>query len=418
MSNFSCGLDFGTSNSTIGYVDTSGAPNLVQLEQSGAPMPSVLFFNFEDDRTYFGDTALAEYVGGANGRVMRALKSVLGTSLMKEETRIKGNRLAFSKVLEIYLAELVRRAQANLAVDFSKIVVGRPVRFVDDNDLKDREAQEQLEHAIKSVGFSHVEFQFEPIAAALDYERNILSEQLAMVVDIGGGTSDFTIIRLSPERAKKADRQLDILATRGVHVGGTDFDRLFSMAQIMPLLGLGSYVKNGQRALPIGPYFDLSSWHRINRLYTRSSFENLRSTRQEAARPDLIKKLLAVVANKYGHLLASHVEAAKIALTHGSDYHFCFDTAEVTLEKSLSRQGFDAAIFDSVMQIPATIQRTLHDAQIDAGSIETLIMTGGSTQIPVLKAQLDALFPGAKFIQNDAFGSVGLGLAIDASRRF
>lgn len=419
----SCGLDFGTSNSTLGIVNAQGEPILVPLEGGEAPIPSVIFFSFEDDQTYFGQQALSEYMSGAEGRMMRSLKSVLGTSLMNEETRIKGNRLAFTKVLEIFLKQMRVRAEANLrdrlcSERLRQVVAGRPVHFVDDNRDADRQAQNQLEIAIKATGFAHVEFQYEPIAAALDYERTIQNEQLAMVVDIGGGTSDFTIIRLSPERARSIDRKQDILATGGVHVGGTDFDRLFSMAKIMPLLGLGSKVKIGNRDLPIGPYFDLASWHRINRLYTNTAMKNLRSTRQEAVASQKIEGLIEIVRGRYGHALAGQVETSKIALSHGDTDLFRFNRPEVVLEQALSRGELDMAIQEAVMRIPATIGEVLRAAKLKPGDIQTLIMTGGSTQIPILRAQLNSLFHGANFVQTDAFGSVGLGLALDASRRF
>ncbi len=419
----SCGLDFGTSNSTLGIVNADGEPILVPLEGDEAPIPSVIFFSFEDDQTYFGQQALSEYKSGAEGRMMRSLKSVLGTSLMREETRIKGNRLAFTKVLEIFLQQMRVRAEAHLgnrphSERFRQVVAGRPVHFVDDNESADRDAQNQLEAAIKATGFAHVEFQYEPIAAALDYERTIQNEQLAMVVDIGGGTSDFTIIRLSPERARAIDRKQDILATGGVHVGGTDFDRLFSMAKIMPLLGLGSKVKIGNRDLPIGPYFDLASWHRINRLYTNTAMKNLRSTRQEAMAFQKIDSLIEIVRGRYGHALAGQVEVSKIALSHRDTDLFAFNRPEVVLEQALTRRELDLAIKEAVMRIPATINGVLGAAELKSDDIQTLIMTGGSTQIPILRAQLNALFRGAEFVQTDAFGSVGLGLALDASRRF
>ncbi len=414
----SCGLDFGTSNSTLGLVDKVGVPFLVPLEGEALQLPSVLFFSFEDDRIYFGQSALDEYVSGAEGRIMRALKSVLGTSLMKDETRIRGNRLAFVKMLEIFLSHIREQSNNRLMEPVSNVVAGRPVRFVDDDDEADKTAQEQLESAIKGVGFSHVEFQFEPIAAALDYERSIANEQLALVVDIGGGTSDFTVIRLSSQRAKNVDRVEDILSTGGVHVGGGDFDRLFSMGHVMPLLGLHSKVKRSNRQVPVGPYFDLSSWHRINRLYTQSAHRNLRATRQEAANRDLVDKLLAIVSGKYGHLLASKVEECKISLTHSLVQNLEFEVPEVALAAVLSRNDLEEAIGETVMRIPQTIDAVLKAARIKAHEIETLIMTGGSTQIPVLRAQLDRLFPDAKFMQTDVFGSVGLGLALDASRRF
>lgn len=231
----SCGLDFGTSNSTLGLVNSHGDPILVPLEGDDAPIPSVIFFSFEDDQTYFGRQALDEYMSGAEGRMMRSLKSVLGTSLMREETRIKGNRLAFTKVLEIFLEQMRLRTHEHVGDDrFSQVVAGRPVHFVDDNESADRDAQSQLETAIKATGFTHVEFQYEPIAAALDYERSIQNEQLAMVVDIGGGTSDFSIIRLSPERARTIDRRQDILATGGCMWGGRTLIACFPWQKSCP----------------------------------------------------------------------------------------------------------------------------------------------------------------------------------------
>jgi hypothetical chaperone protein len=414
----SCGLDFGTSNSTLGVVDPDGTPHLVALEDASMTIPSVLFFNFEDDQVYFGRKAIGEYVSGADGRMMRALKSILGSSLMNDETRIKARRVPFTEILGIFLAELRRRAEAVAGDPLDEVVAGRPVHFVDDNDAADAEAQNQLEAAIRAHGFRHVEFQFEPIAAALDYERRIGDEQLALVVDIGGGTSDFTIVRLSPERARAADRQSDILATAGVHVGGTDFDRLLSMAEVMPLLGLGTQTVTANRSLPIGPYYDLATWHRINRLYNRQTMAELRSTRQEAEHADRVEKLIAIVRGRYGHLLASRVEEVKIALTENAIAALDFAAADVALRKPVSRSGFDHAIRNDAHRIPQTISETLKLAGIGTDDIQTLIMTGGSTQIPLIRQSLDRTFENARFVETDAFGSVGLGLALDASRRF
>ncbi len=165
------------------------------------------------------------------------------------------------------------------------VVCGRPVHFVDDDPVADAAAQKQLEGAVRAQGFKHVEFQFEPIAAALDYERQVTGERLALIVDLGGGTSDFSVVRVSPERARAKDRSGDILSTAGVHIGGTDFDRLLSMSKVMPELGLGTRTLDGKRHLPVAPYYDLSTWHRINRLYTAQALRELRSTEREAQAP-------------------------------------------------------------------------------------------------------------------------------------
>ena len=197
-----CGLDFGTSNSTLGMVDGAGHPRLVGLESGQYTIPSVLFFGFEDDSLYFGREAVAEYVTGADGRLMRSLKSVLGTSLIGDTTRVKARRYGFLEILGIFIAELKRRAEAELGGPVDTVVCGRPVHFVDDDPVADAAAQDQLEGAVRAQGFRHVDFQFEPIAAALDYERQVTLERLALIVDLGGGTSDFSVVRVSPERAK------------------------------------------------------------------------------------------------------------------------------------------------------------------------------------------------------------------------
>ena len=196
-----CGLDFGTSNSTFARVGADGVPLLLALEDGKPTIPSVLFFGFEDDRLHFGRQAVAEYVSGADGRLLRSLKSVLGTALIGDSTRVKARSYGFVEIIGLFIAELKRRAEAELGAGVDSVVCGRPVHFVDDDALADAAAQDQLAGAVRAQGFSHIEFQFEPIAAALDYERQVSGEKLALIVDLGGGTSDFSVVRVSPAPA-------------------------------------------------------------------------------------------------------------------------------------------------------------------------------------------------------------------------
>lgn len=412
-----CGLDFGTSNSTFGLVDANGTPRLLGLEDGKQTIPSVLFFGFEDDTLYFGRGAVAEYVTGAEGRLMRSLKSVLGTSLIGDTTRVKGKRYDFIEILGIFIAELKRRAERELG-ELDTVVVGRPVHFVDDDAVADAAAQAQLESAVRAQGFKHIDFQFEPIAAALDYERQVRSEKLALIVDLGGGTSDFSVVRVSPERAKLVDRGSDILATAGVHVGGTDFDRLLSMAKVMPELGLGSETKDGKRYLPVAPYYDLSTWHRINRLYTAQQLRDLRGTRNEAREPELVETMIELIEDRLGHKLVGVVEAAKIALSNADTTRFEFAVRDRLVETTMSINDLTAALDSSVRRIESTIEETLRRAGVTAGDIDSLILTGGSTQVPVIASRLTALFPEADLVRTDVLGSVGLGLALEAKRVF
>ena len=413
-----CGLDFGTSNSTFARVAADGVPQLLALEDGKPTIPSVLFFGFEDDTIHFGRQAVAEYVTGADGRLMRSLKSVLGTALIGDTTRVKARSYGFVEILGLFIAQLKARAETELGESIDTVVCGRPVHFVDDDPVADAAAQGQLEGAVRAQGFRHIDFQFEPIAAALDYERQVRQERLALIVDLGGGTSDFSVVRVSPERARASDRSADILSTAGVHVGGTDFDRLLSMAKVMPELGLGSMTKDGKRHLPVAPYVELSTWHRINRLYNAQALRDLRGTRREAQASARVDTMIALIEDRLGHRLIGAVEAAKIDLSGVDQTAFAFPVRDQLLTTTMSIADLTLALTNSVERIEATIAETLRRAGIGADQIDSLILTGGSTQVPAIASRLVALFPDAELVRTDVLGSVGLGLAMDAARKF
>jgi len=413
-----CGLDFGTSNSTLATIGAGGAPALAPLEAGQKTVPSALFFDFSTDAVLIGRAAQAAYMSGADGRFMRSLKSILGSSLASERTRIKKELLPFTGIIGRFVGELKRRAEADLGRPLDRVVAGRPVHFVDGDETADRLAQQQLESAIRSEGFGEIAFQFEPIAAALDYEQQVTREELGLVIDLGGGTSDFSVVRVSPQRARAADRQGDILAAAGVHIGGTDFDRLLSLARVMRRLGYRTETADGKRPLPSAPYYDLATWHRINQLYDPKVLGELRGTAREAAHPERVEKMISIIRHREGHRLAAAVEAAKIALTDTDDATVSFVGEEVDLAVPVTRAQLGLPLDRSIGRIADTIAETLRRAGLAAGDIDTLILTGGSTRIPAIMARLHALFPGARFVETDAFGSVGLGLALDAQRKF
>jgi hypothetical chaperone protein len=413
-----CGLDFGTSNSTLGRIGADGHPDLLALEGDSRTIPSVLFFNFEDDKLYFGRAAVAEYVTGADGRLMRSLKSVLGTALFGDTTRVKAQRLGFGEIIGSFVGELKRRAEARLGGELTQVVMGRPVHFVDDDPVADAEAQGQLEAAVRAQGFEDIAFQFEPIAAALDYERQVSGEKLALIVDLGGGTSDFSVVRVSPGRSGLADRSGDILSTAGVHIGGTDFDRLLAMAKVMPELGLGTETRDKKRYLPVAPYVDLSTWHRINRLYDAKALRDLRSTVREASEPDMVETMVMLVEDRLGHRLIGRVEEAKIALSDAAETRFVFPVRDREITTMISADELGQALADSIGRLETTIRETLRRAGVGPEAVDSLILTGGSTLVPAVSGRLQALFPDAEVVRTDVLGSVGLGLAMEARRVF
>ncbi|WP_407160801.1 Hsp70 family protein [Bradyrhizobium sp. STM 3557] len=412
-----CGIDFGTSNTTVGLSDHVKA-QLLPLEQDHLTLPSAMFFDFEDHGVHYGRSAIDLYLKGHDGRFMRALKSILGTALIHEKTYIRQKAVPFSTILGFYFANLKRRIEAHLGREISEVVLGRPVRFVDKDDAADAEAQRSLEDIAREQGFARIAFQYEPIAAALDYEQQVNREELVLIVDIGGGTSDFSIVRVSPERRAKAERGDDILANGGIHIGGTDFDRLLSLKCVMPHLGFGSYTADRKRHLPTLYYHELATWHRINQLYKKNVLPELRQIRYEAEQRHLVDRFIRIVEDRQGHAIAIGVEQAKIALTAATKASSELAHQGDWAKFSFTRKQLDAAIADSVDRVVATVRRLLDDARIKAGGINTIFLTGGSSMVPALRRGILSLFPDARTAESDLLGSVGIGLALDARRKF
>ncbi len=411
------GIDFGTSNSTVGVIRNERA-RLVALEGEQPTLPSAVFFNFEDGYTYFGRRAISDYTDSIEGRLMRSLKSVLGSSLANEKTRIKARQIGFIEIIGLFIDHLKKRLEEDAGGPVESVVLGRPVQFVDDDQAADAKAQGELEKAARAQGFRHIAFQFEPIAAALDYEQNVTREELALIVDMGGGTSDFSIVRVSPERARSTDRKADILANRGVHIGGTDFDRLLSIAHVMPELGYLTRTKDHKRNLPAAYFIDLATWQRINLVYTAKAMTDLRQIRYEAERADLVDRFIHVVEHRYGHALAGLVERAKIALTDQASAEVKVSLPGARFAAEITRAGLEETISGDIDRVTATVRQTIADAGVDASAITAVFLTGGSTAIPLAKRQILSLVPQASVIEGDMFGSVGLGLALDAQRKF
>ncbi|MES2324062.1 MAG: Hsp70 family protein [Pseudomonadota bacterium] len=415
-----CGVDFGTSNSTVGWVGPgTGAPRsvLLPLEDGKATLPSVVFFNADDDEVSYGRAALAGYLAGYEGRLMRSLKSLLGTSLIDGQTEVGGRALPFRLLLSQFIGEVKRRAEHEAGREFTTAVFGRPVFFIDDSAASDQLAEDTLRGIAHAVGFKDIAFQFEPIAAAFDYESQIRSEELVLIADIGGGTSDFSLVRLSPERALKAERRDDILATGGVHIGGTDFDKYLSLSSVMPLLGYQSLMNNDS-AIPSSYYFNLATWHTINLAYTKKIWTQLADVVRDAREPDKLARLQRLIDERAGHWLAMKVEEGKIALSDAGSAALDLDRLSPPHTVQLQRSSFEESIQHLVGAIDQTVLKLLADAGVPAGAVDTVFFTGGSSGVRMLRERIGALLPQARKVEGDLFGSIGAGLALDAVRKY
>lgn len=416
-----CGLDFGTSNSTIAIMGAAGV-ELAPVEGQNRTLPSSIFFDFSDGSAIFGRAAIKAYVEGAEGRLMRSLKSVLGSALMDETTRIKTRAYTFKDIIGLIVARLKQAAEAALGMEVNQVVLGRPVFFVDDDPAADRAAQDALEEIARAQGFRDIAFQYEPIAAALAYEQSVREEQYALIADIGGGTSDFSIVRVSPEGRSRADRAGDVLANKGVHIGGTDVDRLFSMKAVMPSLGLGSEMRVafGDKILPVanGIFVDLATWHRINLLYTPKIARDLRDMERMSLSPGKIARLAEIIESRRGHSIALAVEAAKIALSSQDSAVIDLSEVEPDFRIATTDRTLHEAIADQLGALSRALTETLKASGLAGERIDAVFLTGGSTAIPAVRAAVTGQTPRAKIVAGDMFGAVGLGLGLDARRKF
>ena len=408
------GIDFGTSNSAVSYYTPQG-PKLVELLPGQFTIPSAIFAEAETGAFLFGKPAIDAYISGTEGRLLRSLKSILGSSLYESRTELHSGQVEFKKILELFFGHLKRRAEAELGSEIRAAVIGRPVFFVDDSPERDALAQGQLAEVARACGLEEIHFQFEPIAAGLNYETELKTEELALVADIGGGTADFSIIRLSPARHLDDDRSKDILANTGVHVGGTDFDKALSLYKVMPYFGYRTRMKRRPELfMPNGPFVDLATWHRIQMIYTRSSINFITDLNQDAQQPDMLQRLLNLAKQRTGHRLATDVEKAKIELAQHSAAILSPDYIDPPLDVSMTPQDLEDVSIDLCQGISNSIRKCIASAGVGAAEIQTLLLTGGTTAIPFVRDLCSREAPGARIVEQDLFASVALGLGVEA----
>ena len=405
-----CGLDFGTSNSAIGVARGTSA-ELAPVEAGSTLIPSAVFFDSETKgRVLFGTEAISAHVGQTEGRLMRALKSILGSPLIDEETSLAGRKVPLTEVVEIFVRHLKRKAEAFAGQEITAVVHGRPVRFVDDDDRADARAQHVLETIAGRVGFHDVAFVYEPIAAAHHYEQTVQSEELVLVADIGGGTSDFSVIRVGPQRRERTDRSGDVLANAGVRVGGTDFDSALSLAAVMPLLGLRTHLVDKNLPMPNALFHELATWATINFAYTYRNERALAELVSLACEPGKVERLLNVVRRRLGHRLAFAVEEAKIALSAEHAAAVPLGFLEAGLAMTVTRGDFDHAIEARIDRLRKTASGCIATAGLGPAAIDTIFLTGGSSRVPAVRAAIGEVAPSARLAGSSDLLSVALGL--------
>ncbi|MFM0082066.1 Hsp70 family protein [Paraburkholderia sediminicola] len=412
-----CAIDFGTSNSAVAVPD-GAALRLAPVEGAYTTLPTAVFFNTDENAREFGRAALAAYIDGFDGRLMRSMKSILGSPLAENSTDLgDGSAIKYTDIIAIFVDHLKRSAEKSVGGPISRAVVGRPVFFVDDDPRADQMAQQQLEAAARSVGLREIHFQYEPIAAAFDYESHLTEEGLVLVADIGGGTSDFSLVRVGPERMTRVERKDDVLAHHGVHVAGTDFDRRVELVTILRELGYQTLDPEG-REIPSRIYFDLATWHLINTVYAPKRVSELALMRHLFIQTKHHDRLMRVVERRLGHALAAHAEEAKIGVAAGGETVIDLDEVEDDLRLAFDEAQLIKAGQDETQRIVQAARDTVQAAGVAPRDVNAIYFTGGSTGLAFLSGALAAAFPDAEAVFGDRLASVATGLGIHARRLF
>ena len=406
------GLDFGTANSSLA-VSNGTETDVLALDNGMSSIPSTFFYDFEDDVSYIGEEAYERYYMGDKGRFLRSFKSALGTSTLDHEIQIKRNRYKVKDIITQYIGKVLERAELALGQPIKNLVVGRPVHFVDHNPSADSSAEASLREIIHSLGVDNIEFMLEPIAAALNYGLEVTKEELVLVIDIGAGTSDFSVVKFG--QTKPNDAQ--IVSNCGIHIGGNDVDKVVALNSAMPLFGyLERFKRREQLEVPNHYYLNASSWHKIDLLYDRKVINSLKEISPQVFNPALIERFLLLLNNRQIHNVLAEVERTKKIISGNASTHIDLSFVERELKVGLDKDTFHGLINDMCDGIVSSALEAVSLAGLQKENIDTVYVTGGSMGIKHLHNKVKASFEGAQLIDGDRSTAVSRGLALHANR--
>ncbi|WP_103172065.1 Hsp70 family protein [Paracoccus sp. SY] len=400
-------IDFGTSNTAVAILDR-GTVRRLPVETGSDTLPTAVFFPAGGGAMRIGDAAHRALTDGQDGRYMRALKSVLGTSLLGESRLIAGRRRTLADVITAFLTELRQRAEAATGQPQTRVLSGRPVRFHAD-PARDAQAEADLRDCYRAAGFDHIRFMPEPEAAALACHGMGARGRTGLIVDIGGGTSDFSVYRTEGGGVR-------ILGSHGIRLGGTDFDGAVSLSHAMPLLGHGTQLRRemgpGLLPVPNAIYADLAAWAHIPFVYTPENRRLAVQMARLAVEPERLERLVTVLTDELGHDLAFAVERGKIAANRGEDTRIGMGFVQPRLAAPISRASLDRALQDHGADLEQAVAETLARAGVAAGDIGDIVLVGGSSLMNLVTNLAARMMPGACLHRSEAFTAVVDGLAL------
>lgn len=439
------GFDYGTANCSVAVMQ-GDSPELLALENNGPYLPSMLCaptreavseclhrhwqvptgsdenqmllrrainYNREEDIPVNGDSvlfglqALAHYMEDPEEvYFVRSPKSFLGANGLKPQ-----QIALFEDLVCAMMFHIKRQAESVLQHSISQAVIGRPINFQGmGGEDANHQAQGILQRAAERAGFKEIAFQFEPVAAGLDFEATLNEEKTVLVVDIGGGTTDCSLLLMGPQWRGRADRQQSLLGHSGCRIGGNDLDIMLAFRQLMPLFGLGSETEKGI-ALPALPYWNALATNDVpaqNDFYSTANGRLLRDLIRDAAEPEKVQRLLKVYQQRLSYRLVRAAEESKIALSAEAQTQVPLAFVQQALSETVTQAQLAEAISQPLQRIQEQVTAALASGQ---ATPQVIYLTGGSARSPLLRAALQQQLPGIPLIGGNDFGSVTAGLA-------
>jgi hypothetical chaperone protein len=428
MTDVAIGIDFGTTNSSIAYADPVSGVALASFPFAGAMTDayrSLLYLeqirqpNKVSIKSWSGPQGIERYLEAEHkGRLIQSMKSFLASRSL-QTTDVFGRRRTLEELIASILSDLRKEAERQFGTAVRHAAVGRPVHFVGaQTDDDDRYALERLEKAFHLAGFEAVTFEMEPVAAAHYYESTLDHDELILIGDFGGGTSDFSLVRVGPGILRRGRSPKDLLGNAGVGLAGDSFDAKMIRHIVSPALGAGSQISSMNKILPVPNwvYFKLERWHHLSFLRTQEVMNMLRSVKTQALQPEKIGALIDLIEEDLGYQLHRSIQKTKYDLSSQETARFIFADGAMDLDSVVHRHDFELWIAEELTEIETCVETLLKSCGMDARDVDMVFLTGGSSFVPAVRRIFETRFGSERIRTGHEFTSVAMGLALKAAR--
>lgn len=427
MDTTAIGIDFGTTNSAVARADRTGEVELVRFRHSAGltdAYRSLLYLEQVRERngkvvkSWSGPEGIERYLAAdVKGRLIQSLKSFLSSRSL-QSTDVFGRRRTIEDLIARILRDLREKTEHQFQIQVRSGVVGRPVNFVGAETEGDNVyAERRLEAAFRAAGFESVRFEMEPVAAAYYYETTLDHDELILIGDFGGGTSDFSVVHVGPNVRRRGRQRSDLLGNAGIGLAGDSFDAKIVRHLVSPALGAGTQMRSLHKILPVPNwvYANLERWHHLSFLKTREIMNMLASVRAQAIEPEKLEALLHLIREDLGYHVHQAVQQVKCELSIRSSAMFHFSDGAIELQALVERDLFEQWIMDELEQIAACVDSLLKQCRLDCRDIDRVFLTGGSSFVPSVRRIFESRFGRDRITAGNEFTSVARGLALQAS---